>query len=313
MSQHAARMEDGGFTIITHRRGRGKKHAMPATAAHRATNLAGFRYSGVSPSIAMVDEATITNLGRRIEAATTEVRASPFYSGLIKLLRDGPRPIDSIVCLGVGNFASQYSARCQLALAMLLREDLLAQRSEPTEKHAEPLDRGEEKSRGVLHLFDPMFDALEQRFLELDERCYLRPRNEEGRVRVHPPGRRCLFLLPHCPRQLYSNILEANWGPIELPNVLVLGNSFGALADALDPSERESTRGWCRVTRCAHLATEHTCEQLGGKPGEFDHAFANTSLHIFDAAAMPPDGDAIWARAFEPAPKPSDKGLLGDG
>lgn len=356
MSQHAARMEDGGFTIVSQRRGRGggRKHAA-VTAARHATDTAGFRYgnsagssiSQTGSSNAKVDEAAIKTLRHRIDQAGLEVRQSAFYSGLLQQLRAGPAPIDEIVCLGVGNFASQYSARCQLALALLLRDELLLQRDAIDVsagsigvEHSgsdgavcasgleDPPGVGREGSGGVLgsdidgrsgvsgttggllHVFDPLLEALELEVLQREQRCALRPRNEEGRV--HLPGRRCLFLMPHCPRQLYSNVLEANWGAAALRHVLVLGNSFAALADALDPSERASTCGWCRVTRCAHLAAERASEQLGGRAGDFEYAFANTSLHTFDAATLPPEGDEIWSRPFEPSPPPSDRGLLGD-
>ena len=348
-SQHAARMEDGGFTIISHRRGRGGRKGHSVAAARRATDAAGFRYgkggpcggsSSSSSSSATVDPAAIDTLRRRVDQAVEELRSSPLYSGLVQRLRSGPRPIDEIVCLGVGNFASQYSARSQLALALLLRDELLLQKDvvdaaesgadQPSHESSTATASASDESGGgsnaadasssgsgaagatdgLLHVFDPMLEPLELQMLQREPRCAIRPRNEEGRV--HLPRRRCLFLMPHCPRQLYSNVLEANWGAAHLADVLVLGNSFAALADALDPSERASTCGWCRVTRCAYLATELSCDQLGGRAGDFEYAFANTSLHTFDAAAMPPDGDEVWTRSFEPAPPASDRGLLGD-
>ena len=99
-----------------------------------------------------------------------------------------------------------------------------------------------------------------------------------------------------------------------LPDVLVLGNSFAALADSLRPAERASTAGWCRVTRVAHLATEAPCETLAGAAhvADFGHAFAASSLHTFDAASMPAEGDELWECAFEPTPEAGDEGLLAD-
>ena len=64
-------------------------------------------------------------------------------------------------------------------------------------------------------------------------------RNDEGRVQIEGrrgrgtvngtviEGRRCLCYLPHCTRQLYANLLAANWGAHQLPRLVVIGNASG--------------------------------------------------------------------------------------
>ena len=229
-----------------------------------------------------------------MDEAVAELRVSPLCSGLLRALRSLP-PISSIVCLGVGQFASSRPARYQLALALLLRDELL-----PSEAG------GDER----LHIYDPALSDLELECARLAG-CAVRSSNEAGRIAL--PGR-TLYLLLHCPRALYSNVLDANWGPEKLHKVIVLGNSFQALADALDASERTRTVGWCRVTRAASLVTETTLEALASRAcsNDFDYAFSNTCLHTFDVAVMPAADDALWSRPFEPAPQPSGEGLLSD-
>jgi hypothetical protein len=46
---------------------------------------------------------------------------------------------------------------------------------------------------------------------------------KEGKRSVQ---QRTLFFMPHCGRQLYSNVLWANWSPYQLEKILILGNSF---------------------------------------------------------------------------------------
>ena len=228
-----------------------------------------------------------------MDEAVAELRVSPICSGLLRALRSLP-PISSIVCLGVGQFASSRPARYQLALTLLLRDELL------------PLEAG---SAAPLHIYDPTLSDLELEYARL-KGCAVRERNEAGHIAL--PGR-TLYLLLHCPRALYSNVLDANWGPEDLHKVIVLGNSFGALADALDASERK-TVGWCRVTRAASLVKETTLEALAGRAcsNDFSYAFTNTSLHTFDVGSMPAADDALWTRPFEPTPEPSGEGLLSD-
>ena len=288
-------LQDGGFTIVSGRRaarGRGGQ------SSGKKSVTTGFRYSRTAAESDA--EAECSALGARVDDAVAELRASGLASGLLHELRAQPA-LSSIVCLGVGRFGSHRAARYQLALALLLRDELLPSASaEGCECHAHPR----------LHVYDPLFGDIERRYARLAG-CAIRPHNEAGSVRVPD---RCLYLLLHCPRALYSNLLAANWGADELQRVVVLGNSFAALADSLDPTERANSASWCRVTRVAHLATEKSCGALGGgDSGAFDHAFANTSLHTFEADAMPPADDAIWTQPFAATPEPSDQGLLSDG
>jgi hypothetical protein len=281
-----------------------------------------FRYNNhrrtLGAAAAESGEEELETLGRRLKVAMADVEASPFYSGLMRLLLDAQPAVDSILCLGVGSFARSYSARCQLALALLLSDALLAT-AHSTRQHgsddgptADSSDGGGVMPRGMLHVYDPVLDGVELEFLARHGRCAVRPRNEEGRIRLEG---RCLCLFLHCPRQLYSNLLAANWGPRQVRGLLVLGNSFAALADSLSSSEREATAGWCRVTRIASRATEYTCDAIAGAAhtSDFDFAFANSSLHSFDAASLPAaEDDELWTRAFAPAPAPTDVGIVGE-
>jgi hypothetical protein len=247
------------------------------------------------------DDVSVAAINRHLEAALTEVRAAPLLAALLAAFAEEP-PVAAIVCLGVGRFAVSRAARYQLALALLLRDALQPPAAAAGQAPAE---------RAELHLFDPLLGEHELRCAR-ERGCTLRPHNEAGKVAL--PGR-TLYLVLHCPRALYSNLLEANWGPERLPEVLVLGNSFAALADAPTAAEAARTAAWCRVTRAAPLVTERPCSAMlaaGSGAADFEHAFANTSLHSFRREAMPPADDALWTRPLGPAPAPSDVGLLAD-
>ena len=293
--------------------------------AARASATKGFAYrssltTGATAEAANADEA----IRLRVSAAVDEMRSSPFYAALLGRLRR-LSPFGSIVCLGVGRFASTRSARYQLALAFLLRDDLLAERApagigsgdghgciqhDDTVRDLGARPGGESSDDdGRLHIFDPALDEAELAFVRQQTRTRLRLRNEEGRVAMCG---RSLYMLLHCSRVLYSNLLEANWGAARLPHIAVLGNSFCALAEAplVSRADRESTAGWCRVTRAAPLVTEESCDTLGGgRASDFDHAFNNTSLHTFDAAVMPPPDDALWTRPFSDPPRGGGAGV----
>ena len=80
-----------------------------------------------------------------------------------------------------------------------------------------------------------------------------------------------------------------------------LEREHARMVAALRHADNEATAGWCRVRRAAPLVDERPLEALGGRPSDFDHAFANTSLHTFDEARMPPADDALWQRPFDAA------------
>ena len=210
---------------------------------------------------------TTTTTTRRTRRSPPYLTASttrnPRFANIPCLPKCSPRraaePPTTIVSLGVGRFAVSRAARYQLALALLFRDELLsADESEP------------------LHAFDPAWSALELRYMrERAGRCAVRPHNEAGRIALPGEGH-CLFLVQHCPRALYSNLLEAHWGPESLSRLIVLGNSFAALADnATGGGSGAGIEAWCRVTRAAPLVTEVS---ISSGRGELDHAFGGTSL-----------------------------------
>jgi hypothetical protein len=81
-----------------------------------------------------------------------------------------------------------------------------------------------------LMVYDPVM-------VEAEVRCVRRrggsvpAHNDEGRVRVE--GRRCLCYLPHCTRQLYANLLAANWGAHQLSRVVIIGIPLMITSDCL--------------------------------------------------------------------------------
>ena len=98
-----------------------------------------------------------------------------------------------------------------------------------------------------MDVYDPVLGEAERAMLRA-RGCGVPERNEEGRRSVAAAEAEAvtLFFMPHCGRQLYANVLEANWGAQQLARLAILGNSFTAYADALTAAQRERAAGWCR-------------------------------------------------------------------
>ena len=233
---HEDRMRAGGFTIVSKRRGRGPPTRPPreeglVTANGARANLIGNAREAPSGDSSAADDEI---LDQRLDAAVAELRAAAFAQQLIAYVRSvvGAPAIDSLLCLGVGHFASSRAARYQFALMLLLRDELRLRSafdsSANGSAHASAFDSSAIGSAHASAFDEPLplmvYDPV---MVEAEVRCVRRrggsvpARNDEGRVRVE--GRRCLCYLPHCTRQLYANLLAANWGAHQLSRVVVIG------------------------------------------------------------------------------------------
>ena len=180
---------------------------------------------------------------------------------MVEKLRALP-PCAAVVCYGIGNFSELPAARYQVALAFLLREE-------------------------VQHL-----DFLKEC------RCMTDVPNEEGRRSVL---QRTLFFMPHCGRQLYANLLSANWVCASLGKLVVLGNSFNAYAAALSNAQRERAIRWCHLVHATPWVTEQPCGLPAGH-GSFANAFNSLSLHCFATPRLPDESDTCWDSLLVPPP-----------
>eukprot|EP01112_Ceratiomyxa_fruticulosa_P023252 TRINITY_DN8812_c0_g1_i1.p1 TRINITY_DN8812_c0_g1~~TRINITY_DN8812_c0_g1_i1.p1 ORF type:complete len:384 (-),score=91.09 TRINITY_DN8812_c0_g1_i1:95-1246(-) len=134
-----------------------------------------------------------------------------------------PLHIKEIVCYGIGNFSFSKKSLHQLCFVLLLSQQLSA-------AHVQ------------LLLFDPVFTEIEKDVLtKLD--CALIMENEEGKRRIQPSPHSVLdsekvaerkegvlFYMPHCGKQLYNNLLWANWERDNIDRVVIFGNSFSNYA-----------------------------------------------------------------------------------
>ena len=107
-----------------------------------------------------------------------------------------------IVVYGVGSIAESEISRCQFALVLLLKQMF--------------------SWVGCVEVYDPVLSPSECRVMEAMG-CLTIAINEEGRRTISMPT---IFYMPHCEDWLYNNVLEANWMPQKLNQLVVLGNSF---------------------------------------------------------------------------------------
>uniref|UniRef100_A0A0D9WC41 SRR1-like domain-containing protein n=1 Tax=Leersia perrieri TaxID=77586 RepID=A0A0D9WC41_9ORYZ len=221
-----------------------------------------------SPSDPSLDAARVARLVARARAAITRVAASRLYRRLLlpdSLLRRRLALLapTRLSLLGVGSFENSPSSRLQLALAALLRRDLLPDESESSD------------------LFDPVLSAAECTAAAALGFAVARV-NDSCRRRADEPT---IFYMPHCEASLYDALLAANWDPqSQLRRVCVLGNSFRNYAIQAEGNRSGPAAKAKHVLAAERFAWEERVDETGGGDDDdvFARAFNETSWHFFD-------------------------------
>lgn len=216
-----------------------------------------------------------------ITKCVEHLRSANFYKSLLNAWSSatGPTPasektVRQIVCYGVGNFSqtslSHYSAPLwQLACALCFRDHLRIDGGDIRVLYYEPFSTAFEET---------ILAGLKVQVLSVNERAK-RP------IDAVPT----LFFMPHCPSELYDNVLWSNWDEVVASTPLfIFGNSLRNHCESLAPTS---------ACPCLHLVLpwlqeqrlESSTSDLKQSPGNFMGAFNDTYLTYFQAL-----GQTLW-------------------
>lgn len=208
------------------------------------------------------EEADAVTITRVLSDLQRAVRQTDFWSSLLSILTTTTMtttatnvPIDTIVCYGIGNFASSSSSRgtapqWQLALALQMRQVVEAHQT--------------------LY-FDPCTTATEKTILRNHLDVGVIAENERGKRRV---DKRTVFFMPHCPLQLYLCVLWANWE--NLDRVLLVGNSLTSYAERIVGKSRIPIALSVVLPYLQEEAIVYSQKDLAESAGQFENAFNDT-------------------------------------
>lgn len=172
------------------------------------------------------------------------------------LLFQGEHSFSRFLLLGIGTPASSAPARYQLALALELREFLSLE----------------------LHVHDPALCADDVALL-LHEHCKLLDGSQASQFYSCDEAEvRLISYMPHCAKELYDNVLAANWNTSSLQRLVLIGNSFSAYADKGHTS---------LVALASAFATEYALLRLCSNSKTWPvGSFNDTATIHFDARRM---------------------------
>uniref|UniRef100_A0A8D2LWD8 SRR1 domain containing n=1 Tax=Varanus komodoensis TaxID=61221 RepID=A0A8D2LWD8_VARKO len=138
------------------------------------------------------------------------------------------------VCYGIGSFSACVKARDQLALLLLLLQEL--------------------EVRAECCVFDPVFSVLEIEVLR-DLGLTVLQENEEGKRPIHEPT---VFYMIHCGKALYNNLLWSNWSVEALSKMAIIGNSFRGIQERVPSRIFHKDYSYIAKVRLPHVIRSDT-------------------------------------------------------
>ena len=233
-------MESGGFTLVTKGKGARRRKGDIRTTVLKETPGRG---------VIDVDKAIL-----KIKQAMVDLQASPFFDGLCRDLLPLVGGCDVIWCFGLGHLGECVTARYQVALLLVIRDQLGV-------------------TSGGVFVNDPIFYSEEVEILQ-KLRLNVALENIECKLRCEA---RTLLFLPHCPKQLVNNLLYSNWRPEKLINLVIFANSFSGTFERSRRRELEQGAGLLLKVVERGLVKEVPVKNNF----KFEDIFNDSSIHSF--------------------------------
>lgn len=197
---------------------------------------------------------------KKIKQAREAIQTSEGHSSLQKNLNSIEKELKTIlaphqnskvtgiVCYGLGQLSCSRIARYQGAFLLILKDHF--------QVHTE--------------VYDPVFSAVDNEVLR-DLNIKVLNRNEEGKRKVVGTT---LFFLPHCGKELYNNLLWANWNVLSLLHCVIVGNSFSTIG------QNVPTRILKEHYKFIHHAQDMFKELPLTSLVDYDDIFNDVNIHI---------------------------------
>jgi hypothetical protein len=211
---------------------------------------------------------------QQIQGQSRRFANSSFVCGFDRLLQDElkqlPKPIDEIVCYGLGKFATDRSARDQLKFLIHLTSRF---------------------PRIPCFVYDPVFtDDEKQVLIQLQLQLIV---VNENCCRPVQEGRFVLFYMPHCHKFMFNNLLWSNWNVASLNGLLLIGNSFDRMTSFLDEPNDATVYSYLHQSVKQKLVREVPIYAAYVNL----HGFHDISIHTF-----PVEDDNKLTRCHSPSP-----------
>ena len=252
------------------------------------------RRSDDGPSTSVLHQSSLLTVGltydgntlrKCIDDCMSAIAKTDLFANLLLLLKkwiDNSRlaiRIGRLVAYGIGNFSctkvTYHSASLwQLALALCVQKEVKAFTDFAIE----------------IDFFDPCTTDDERRFLREQFEIYVLPSNDKGHYVAATMD--TIFLMPHCPAQLYENVVWSNYH--NLQQIVLIGNSLPNLAARSSAVELLCLRTLIPNLKETPLIGSPSDYKIAAPIGNFLGAWNDTYLSYFDIQTQ-----AILSRPYD--------------
>lgn len=246
---HMSEHEENCFRLPVRKQRKNQRHRRPAnralcsTAGDQADYYIQPKRCSVQKLLSVLTMSEWADLATRTEKILLSLMAP-----------QGCDSINQIVVYGIGSFTTCSMARDQLSLIHALR-----QRIGP---HIPAL------------VFDPVLQPQDYQLLQQHLQMEAIEENEACGRSIDKSTGMVLFFMPHLDKQLYDNLLRANWKKGTLDRILILGNSFANMADS-QPAR-------ILVSECPHVFQSLQLQIVREEALHFtEDSLNDLSLHAF--------------------------------
>lgn len=221
--------EEEAFIAVPRRRA---ARARPTTKISKGKTQA-FRYQACRAAAATPPR----DLVAAVRFARSELAPTALCREVLQRVRTFAKSRSvELICYGLGSLMESAVARAQVALLLELYHSLglVCYRC----RVHDPVLTAEDKAlAGLLGL-----EVMESN--DLGRLCLAGADSENVVV----------LYMPHCPLELYNNVLWAHWWPAVLPRLAIVGNSFAHYSECLTTRELRAKAGY--LHRALPLAQE---------------------------------------------------------
>ncbi|KAF8979087.1 hypothetical protein BGZ46_005827 [Entomortierella lignicola] len=170
--------------------------------------------------------------------------------------------IKDMVFYGIGSVEISRNSQFQLALGLCLKDIL--------------------QTTGTIYISDPIMTDFDKQLAEKLGIAVLQP-EDKSKQQIEA---RTLLYMPHCPKGLYSQVLEANWSRNKLNDLVILGNRFTMYDES--PSFRQVAKQALFILPALSIANVSLLPQI---KFEDNTIFNDLALHCFPADRAVPEVD----------------------
>jgi hypothetical protein len=181
----------------------------------------------------------------------------------------------NLICYGLGSLDDNMCSRYQLALFLLIIDEINEFKFlvEPKKKTL---------SIDLIELYDPIFNQNDIYLLTELFKFKISNSNEKCLRSVHSTLETKknvlnIFYMPHCEKTMYNNLLYSNWSKACLSTILIIGNSFSTIdTNSLDKDLKKYYS--FIMDSNFHLVNETRLNSFC----DLTDAFTDLAFHLFD-------------------------------